>query len=137
MNLAMCGPCGADHETKMYDIASGDGRYQFGHELLNEGVMDYATHVATSDLATNGSPDGSSRGFHSIEESVTAKEDHSATHFQPSNRVSNYQEKGYHPTAAHEGNLDGAVEHTFSVVDTESRCHDHQQNTRRSLASLM
>jgi len=62
MDLAMCGPFGADHGTKMYDIASGDGRYQFGHELLNKGVMDYATRIATSDSATNGSLDGSSRG---------------------------------------------------------------------------
>jgi hypothetical protein len=52
-----------------------------------------------------------------------AKEDHSATHFQPSNRTSDYQEKGHHPTAAHEGNLDVAVEHASSVGDTESRCH--------------
>jgi hypothetical protein len=61
--------------------------------------------------------------FHSIEESGTAKEDHSATHFQPSNRASDCQEKGYHPTATREGNLDVAVEHASSVGDTESRCY--------------
>ncbi|KAF1935443.1 hypothetical protein EJ02DRAFT_309260, partial [Clathrospora elynae] len=83
MDLAMGGPFGADHGIKMYDIASGDGCYQFGRELLNKGVMDYATRVATLDLATNRSLDGSSRAidFHSFEESGTAKEDHSATHF--------------------------------------------------------
>ena len=47
-------------------------------------------------------------------------------HFQPSNRTSDNQEKRYHPTAAHEGNLDVAVEHAFSVRDTESRCHGKQ-----------
>jgi hypothetical protein len=62
MDCAMCSPFEADHETKMYNIASGDGRYQFDHEMLNKGVMDYATRVVTSDSATNGSLYRSSRG---------------------------------------------------------------------------
>jgi hypothetical protein len=64
-----------------------------------------------------------------MEESSTAEGHHSATHFQPSNRVSDYQEEGYHPIAAYEGgyvrqrsDLDAAVEHAFSVGDMESSC---------------
>jgi hypothetical protein len=64
-----------------------------------------------------------------IEDSSTAEENHDATHFQPSNRASDYQEEGYHPIAAQEGDhvrqrgdLDAAVEHAFSVRDMESSC---------------
>ncbi|KAF1937888.1 hypothetical protein EJ02DRAFT_426203 [Clathrospora elynae] len=77
----------ADHGINMYDLPSDDSRYQSGRELLDKGVMDYATRVATSDSATNGLLDGSSIDFHSIEESGTAEEHHSATHFQHSNRA--------------------------------------------------
>jgi hypothetical protein len=62
---AMCGSFGADHGIQTYDPASGDGQYQFGRELLDEGVMNYATCVATSDSATNRSLDGISRGKYS------------------------------------------------------------------------
>jgi hypothetical protein len=62
MDSAMCGLFGADYGINVYDFASDDGRYQFDHELLDKGAMDDATHAAISDLATNGSLDGSSQG---------------------------------------------------------------------------
>jgi hypothetical protein len=62
-------------------------------------------------------------------ESSTAEDHHSATHFQPSNRASDYQEEGYYPIAAHEGDhvrqrgdVGAAVEHAFSAGDMESSC---------------
>jgi hypothetical protein len=95
----------------MYDLASGDGRYQLCRGLLNEGVMDYATRVAT-------------------EESGTAKEHHSAAEFQPSKKASDPKENSYDLTASREGdyvsrrgNLGAAVERAFSVGDIESPCH--------------
>ncbi|KAF1944003.1 hypothetical protein EJ02DRAFT_114377 [Clathrospora elynae] len=110
IDSAMCGLFGADHEINMDNLASGDSRYQFGCELLDEGVMDYATRVvATSDSATNGSLDRSSRGFYLIGESDAVEK---------------------HSTVAHEGDhvrqrgdLDAAVEYAFSVGDNQSRCH--------------
>ncbi|KAF1348416.1 hypothetical protein EJ07DRAFT_57614, partial [Lizonia empirigonia] len=81
MGSAMCNPFGAPHGTSVYNFAPDDGYYQFGSELLDEGGKDYATCDAGLDPATSDSLDGSSRDFHPIEESGTAKEDHSATHF--------------------------------------------------------
>jgi hypothetical protein len=108
IDSATCSLSGADHQTNMYDLASGDGRYQFCRGLLDEGVMDYATRVAT-------------------EESGTAKEHHSTAHFQPSNKASDPEENNYDLTASKEGdyvsqrgNLGAAVEHAFSVGDLES-----------------
>lgn len=65
MDSATCGLFGADYGINLYDIASDDGRYQFGRELLDEGVTDDATHTAISDSATNGSLNRSSQGKYS------------------------------------------------------------------------
>lgn len=59
-----------------------------------------------------------------------AKEHYSATHIEPSNKVSDPKGYNYDLTARNEGdcvsqrgNLDAAVKHTFSVGDVESPCH--------------
>jgi hypothetical protein len=111
IELATCGLFGADYRINMYNLASGDGRCQFCRGLLDEGVVDYATRVAT-------------------EESGTAKEHHSAAHFQPSNKASDPKENSYDLTASKEGdyvsqhgNLGAAVERAFSVGGIESPCY--------------
>jgi hypothetical protein len=65
MDSVICGLFGADYGINVYDIASDDGRYQFGRELLDEGVTYDATHAAISDSATNRSPNRRSQGKYS------------------------------------------------------------------------
>ncbi|KAF1354418.1 hypothetical protein EJ07DRAFT_158568 [Lizonia empirigonia] len=120
-----------DHRSNVYNLASGDSRYQFDCELLEEGGVVHATRVATSESATDALLDENSQGnypnFYPVD---TAEEHDSAADLQPSNKDSDHQENDYDLTAGNEGDhvsergdLDAGIKHAFSAGDMESSCH--------------
>ncbi|CAI9634690.1 unnamed protein product [Alternaria burnsii] len=126
INSEMYDLFGEDHETSTLEFANNDSDHQFPHELCDEGEKSRETLY----LTLNDSFNGSTPDCHSVGESDSTRDHHSATRLQRSNETWDYQDKSCYLTTANGGNhaeqrdnLDATVGYAFSAEDNEITYH--------------